>query len=430
MDGHSGVGTWVERQCVGGGGTPKPVGPGALTCSSPTVGNNFGPRTPISPIHGTVLATLLYRILALILTGLAVTAQAVRLDSLFGNFLGMAGAWAGQTTVSFMTVAIVDASLTAVSAAVALVLMFRGDPDRGARPLGLAMAVWSYLLAYSALVAFMRPLDPMSMARLAFEAHFLLVEMVGMAALIRWASVVPRPLTPADLRDPGELPVLVRPIQAVRGALLSAPVLWGGTVAFVVVVLVVNGLLGQPAQDAALLWPVDVVRFAALALVVTYMRRAYLRSNAAERRSLHWVALGFVVLIGSLGALIGGNVLFTVTGWTVPVVNWRPVVLASGVAAMMVLIGRSVLPDSGRDPAPAVRRGLILSILVLATLLLAAAFEALLSDAVVARLSLPGGLGTLLALALVGLLRTRLRGPLEQMFDQVWRGLPEPGDAG
>lgn len=382
--------------------------------------------TPLPPTPNRPLATLAYRLFVVALTGLALVAQTVRLDSLYANVLGYAGAWAGQTTTSFMTVAVVDALLTLVSATVALLLVFRGRTERGARPLALVLSVWSYLLAYSALVAFLRPTDPTSTARLLFEAHFLVIEVVGLGALIRFASTFPRPLTLADLKSLDQLPAVVRPLQAARRALLSSGALWGSMALVVVVALLVNRALGQAAQDAALLPLVDVVRFGALALVVTNMRRSYLSATATERGRLHWLAFGFSVLLGSLSVLIGGNVLLTVTGWTVPVINWRPVVLGCGVAGMIGGAARAVMDEGDRSAARLFRGGMIASVLILATLLLASGFEALLSDAVVARLSLPSGLGTLAALALMGVVHTRLRVPLEVVFDHAWSGLPEP----
>ncbi len=378
---------------------------------------------PHPPSASTPLATLAYRVLVLSLAALAVVAQLVHLDSLYWNFLGFAGAWAGQTTSSFLTVAVMDAVLTAVSGVVAVVLVFRGDPKRGAFPLAAVLSTWSYLLAYSAVVTFLRPANPASSARMVFEAHFLLIEMVGLGALVRFASTFPRALTRDDLLPPGDVPVVLRPLQYLRRALLSPVNLWLSVFGGVVAALFINEALARPAQDAALLPVVDVVRFAALALVVSNFRRSYLLAEPPQRRTLHWLALGFAILVGSLCALIGGNVLLTVTGWTVPVINWRPVVLGVGVIGMIGGCAKAVLTDGSTDPTSLVRRAMILSALTLATLLLAAGFEALLSDAVVARLSLPGGLGTMAAIGVMSIIHTRLRQPLENVFDQAWGGL-------
>jgi hypothetical protein len=233
-----------------------------------------------------------------------------------------------------------------------------------------------------------------------FDAHFLLVEALGLAALIRFTALFPRPLHRADLEDPDSFPMGLSQIQLIRGRLLG-PAIWVLGLCAGALALAANVASGGNIPDTALLPAVDGLRITAVAVAVLNLRRGHQVADQEGRRRLLWVVLGFVLLVGAIGLLLGGNILVIVTGWERASLNWRPFVLDAGVLGLAWGASRGVLEAGDRDPAPLVRRTAIISGGATLGLLLAAGLEALLSGAVGGRLSLPHGIGTaLVAIAL------------------------------
>jgi hypothetical protein len=310
-----------------------------------------------------------------------------------------------------------DAVLTVAMVGFALLLVFQRRATPAARPLGLAVAVWSYLLGYVGLIALLQPAAGSGAGRLLFQSHFLVVEMMGLAALLRFSALFPRPLEPGELRSPESLGPGLGTLQRLRRLLLRPTAPWLAAGGGVGAALVVGGVLGEPPSRAALLGLVDGLRFAALSAVVLNLRRAYLLSTSAERESARWLGVGFALLVASLALLMGGNVLTAVTGWRVAYFNWRPIILDLGLLGFVWGTSMGAV-YRGELRSGAVGRGVVaVSALAVVTLLLGAGLEALLSDALLAGLALPRGVGTgLAALAAVGLwlrLPVPLTGPLQ-----------------
>lgn len=346
------------------------------------------------------------------------------LDALYWNALGLGRGIQGTPQSTFLTVILMDAVLTVVTGILALTLAFRREHPWGARPLALALAAWSYLVAYSGIIMLLRPADQGSPARALFAGHFLVVELLGLAALVRFTAEFPAPLAPSDTTPPDALPVGFRGLQHLRRWLLTpaAPWLMGGGLA--VVLLGLNKAMGRAAEDAGLWGLMDLVRFGALAVVVANLRRSYLMGSRESRRRLHWLAVGFASLLTALSLIIGGNVLFTATGWSIPVVNWRPLVLDLGVMGLLWGATMGVLYDGALQPGRIGRHLVIAAAALLLALLLAAGLEALFSDALLARVSLPRGTGTVVAFLLVGVAYVRWREVLDSVLSQAWGGAP------
>lgn len=320
-----------------------------------------------------------------------------------------------------------DAVLTLASALAALILVTRAPRGSGGRPLAVALGVWSYLLAYSGVVALLRPADPTSWQRTLFEVHFLLVELLGLAALIRFTAIFPRPLGAEDLEPSEDLPRFMGPLQRLRTVLLGARAPWVAAVVMLAVAVAVNAAVGRPTQDVGLLVVVDLVRLAALSVVVANLRASYLAATGVQRARLHWLAWGFALLLGTIGLLIGLNVLLTVTGWRIPGFNWRPVLLDLGILSLVMGSVLGVLRPHATDPGPRVRSAVLMSGIVLMTLLLASGIEALFSGALVAGLRLPAGVGTVMAVGIMQVVFTRVRSVMDLFLSQAWGG--EAADA-
>lgn len=372
--------------------------------------------------HGreTTLATLAYRLLTVLLSVLAIVGQVAYLDVLYWNSLGLGTlARDGGLHPALFSAVVTGAVVSTVAGVVALTLAFRGPGFRGARPLGLAMAGWAYLLAYSGLTVLLAP-PAGSPLHAPFAVHFLLVEALALAGLLRFTALFPSALEPAGLQDPETLPVGLRSLQHLRRWLLGPSAPWLGAVAATVVVLGVNAALGRPAEDAALVLVADLLRLGGLALVILNMRRAFVLADGDGRRHMFWFVVGFTLLLSAVGVLLGGNVLTAVTGWELPGFNWRPVVLDLGVVGLIWGAAMGVFYGGAMKPGKLARRLSVLASAVTLALFLAAGMEGLLSGAVASRIALPAGTGTLVSLVAVGLLYARTRRPIESMIYHAW----------
>lgn len=376
------------------------------------------PSRPL-PAPRPTLAALAHRTLTVALAALALVGQLAYVDALHWNSLGVGRLAQGSLHPALLSSVVTNAVVTAVAVAAALALTFRRDSERGSHALGLGLASWAYLLSYSGITVLLAP-DPSSPLRLAYEAHFLFVEALGLAALLRFTALFPTPLTPAATLDPDELPVGLRSAQRVRRLFLTPRAAWVAGVAAPIALLSLTAALGRPLQDAALLLPTDLLRLAALAVVVVNVRGAFVAADLEGRRAVFWLVVGFSLLMGAVGALLGGNVLSAVTGWEIPRFNWRPAVLDLGVIGLIWGASMGVFYRGRLKPGLVARRAGVLAGAVTVGLFLAAGLESLVAGVVATRITLPAGTGTVVAGVAVTLLYLRTHRPIESMLYHAW----------
>lgn len=376
--------------------------------------------TVIAPASETPLAKLAYRTVTVLLAVLAILGQASYLDALYWNVLRLGRHMvAGGTQPALLSSVITGAVITLTAGVLGVVVSFRGTRGRGALPLGLALTVWAYILAYSGLVLLMAP-EPTSPWHVFFEGHFLVVEALGLAALLRFTVLFPTTLNARALQDPATLPLGVAAGQRFRAWTLRPAAPWAGTAAALAVIFTVNATLGRPVQDAALLSLTDIFRLGALSLVVLNLRTSFLAGTSEERRRMHWVVAGFALLVGTVGIILGANILVTVTQWDTPAFNWRPLFLDLGVLGLLWGLYRGIFYRGKRDGAALIRGVALASTLLTMALLLAAGLEAFLSGPVSARLALPRGLGTLIATVVFTLIWMRTRRFFDAFLQERW----------
>jgi hypothetical protein len=355
-----------------------------------------------------------------------VVGQATYLDALYWQVLGLGRHMVlGGTQPALLSSVVMGCVISVTAAVLGVVVSFRGDARRGARPLGLALAVWAYILAYSGLVLLMAP-EPTSPWYIPFQGHFLVIEAIGLAALLRFTVLFPAALRPDDLQDPATLPMGFATGQRFRRWLVHPVGPWLSGAAALAVVFTANALMGRDVQDAALLTLTDVFRVAALTFVVLNLRLSFIVSEREERRCVHWVVAGFALLVGTVGLILGGNVLAAVTQWEVPNLNWRPILLDLGVLGLLWGLAMGIFYHGSRNGARLIRRIMILSLLATMTLLLAAGLEAFFSGPASARLSLPRGLGTLVSVVIFTLVWLRTRGFLDGFLQDTWTDAAAP----
>jgi len=370
------------------------------------------------------VATRVYRATIVVLVAMALLGQTVQLDSLFLDALGVAGPSRGPVHPALASVLAVDALLTLLFGTMALLLGFHPEVRRGGLSLGLTVAAWAYLLAYPGIITLLRP-DPGSPFQLLFQTHFLIVEMVGLAALLRFSAQFPRPLSAAVLDSPSDLAPGMGLLQEVRIWLLRPSAPWIAAAGAAASALAVNGLLGNVPSEAALLGLVDALRFSALSVAVLNLRVGYLNASEEGREAAQWLGVGFAVLVGSLAVLMGANVLTAVTGWRVAYFNWRPLLLDAGILGFLLGVGMAGLYRGRLRSGPVGRRVVLLGSALATSLLLAAGLEALFSDALAAPVRLPRGVGTGLSAGLAVLLWSRLE-PRLSAFLEDSMPVPDP----
>ena len=362
------------------------------------------------------------------LAALALLGQLAYLDLIYWNVTGLGTLAEGDLQPALRSSVITGAVVTVVVVAAGLQLAFRADGNRGARPFGLALAAWGYLLAYSGLTILFAP-APESPEHALFDAQFLFVEALALAALMRFTALFPVPLRREAIRDPATLRLPLRPLQHVRVWLLSPVGPWVAGAGVCALILAANAGQGRPTEDAPLIALADASRLAALSVVVLNLRAAFIATDTDGRRAGFWFVVGFTLLLGAVGALLGGNVLTAVTKWAIPGLNWRPVVLDVGVVGLIWGSYRGIAYRGAQKPGPLARHAAVLGATVTVALFLAAGLESLLTGVVATPVILPRGVGTLTAFVATGLLYARIRRPVESMLYHAWadplEGAPE-----
>ena len=253
-------------------------------------------------------------------------------------------------------------------------------------------------MAYAGATLF-RP-DP-GLLRDLFEGHFLLVEMIGLAGLLRFTALFPRAPLSDELVPSPSMPAVLGPMHAVSLWMLRPSAPWSVGVVVLVGLWTWTVSSGAPVSDAGLSPLMDVVRFAAAGLAVVNLRRAWQFATGDDRARLTWLVVSLASLFGMLAVLIGGNVLVAVTGFPEPNVAWRPLLLDVGLVGFLAALAMSVLHSGRTQPADLVLRIASASAVMTLGLFMAAGLEALFTGGVLAHYSPRSGVGTVIALAMI-----------------------------
>lgn len=353
------------------------------------------------------------RILVTLLAVVATVGQVAYLDALAWHKLGLATPMSARMRPPFLTLMTAHAAVSVVSAVLAVALALHdGSRQRAARSLALAFAAWSYLTAYAGVTLLLR--DPGG-ARAAFDAHFLVVEVAGLAGIVRFSSIFPRAPTPGELAPSAELPRALVPLHRASAWMTRPHAPWAAAAAVLAGLWGIGLALGRPLADAALHPVMDFVRFAAAAIVVLNLRRAWNHAAGEEVERLGWLLAALVALFSALLLFVGGNVLLAVTGWPEPPVAWRPLLLDVGLIGFLVGLAMAVLYRGRLDARRSAGSIVSWASVTALGLFLSAGLEALFSGSVMGGFSLRTGVGTIVAFAIVlsthrALVRTVERG--------------------
>jgi len=374
----------------------------------------------------TSVGPTLLRVLVTLLGAVAAVGQVTYLDALSWHKLNLTPPMlSAQMSGAFLTLLTAHAVVSVVAAGLGIALVVHeGQRQAAARALGLTLASWAYLLAYSGVTLLLRPSTP-GLSRSIFESHFLLVEVAGLVGLLRFTSLFPRNLLDEAVPPPQTLPAVLVPFHALSTWMLRpwAPWTVGGGVAVGLWVLVTAR--GSPAADAALSPLMDLFRVGVAGLAVLNLRRSWGRADAESANRLTWLLVALASILGVLLLYIGGNVLVGVTEWPEPNVAWRPLLVDVGVMGFLVALAMAVVYRGRIEPRRLGQRIVSYAAVVTLGLFLAAALEALFSGGILAGVSFRTGVGTVIAFAtIVSTYRALIRA-LEHLLEQI--PLPEAG---
>ena len=365
------------------------------------------------------------RVLVTLVAALAAVAQVAYLDALSWHALGLATPMTASMRSPFLTVMTAHAVVSLVAGVLAIALVLHeGTDEVAARGLGLALAAWSYLTAYSGATLLLRP--DAGTPRALFESHFLAVEMLGLVGLLRFTALFPRPLADQKLELPPTLPGWLQPFHALSVWMLRPFAPWLAGLAVLGALFGLTAARGLPLADAGLSPVMDFVRFAAAGLVVVNLRRSWARATPDDAGRLAWLFVALAFVTGVLLLLIGGNVLVAVTGWPEPEVAWRPLLVDIGVVGFLIAVSMSVLYRGAVAGLAAARRIGAASAVGTLGLFLAAGLEALFSGDALGGSSMRTGVGTLVAFVIVVSTHRGLVRSVERVLAQLMDLSPAP----
>lgn len=344
------------------------------------------------------VSTTVVRIVAILLAVGAATGQVAYLDALWWHELQLSSTVARNVSGAVLVLLTAHAVVSTVCSilAVALVLHER-HRAAASRALGLTFASWAYLMAYSGITMLFRPVSPGPRREL-FEAHFLMVEIVGLAALLRFTALFPRPLGSDELHPLPTLPPSLMPVHRAAVSMRRAYAPWLAGLLVLGATLAWSRMWGVTPGDAGLSRMMDLARFCAAGLVVMNLRRAWTSATEGDRDALGWLLVAFSFLGAALVLLIGGNVLVAVTGFPEPNVAWRPILIDLGLIGFLVAVALSVLHHGRSDAAQLARRIAAAAVVVSGGLFLAAGLEAAFTGAILST-TFRSGVGTAVAFA-------------------------------
>lgn len=367
--------------------------------------------------------TPLLRITAPILAVAAMIGQVAYVDALTVKVIVPGLSAVAEARFTIVTVVVAHAVVSVVSAGLAVALALGARyRSSGAPELALAIGAWAYLLAYPGIVVLLRP-DPGPL-RLAFEAHFLVIETVGLVALLRFTSLFPAPYARRDHVEGADARP-ARLLRLVRAALHRPTVAWLAALLVPITLIGLTVSRGTPVADTALHPLMDVFRIAVAVAVVLNLRDSWTAARAEDRVPLAWLLAALSLLLSSVLLVIGGNILLSATAWADPPLAWRPILLDLGVLGFVAGLAASRLGPSEIDPLQVTRRIVLGTGLLMVTLISATILEVFLSSGIFGPLALPPGLGAAIAAAGIGSVSPSLLRHSARLLDH-WPGIPGP----
>lgn len=270
---------------------------------------------------------------------------------------GISGSWGASRALSVLLLALLAAGAPA-AAALALALTWRAADAADARVLALFLACLTVMLAGDGgWLLSQRHELPTTLDVLLMPGLPLVCMVAALAALLRFSTIFPRPLTDRDLPGSGA-------ITRVQRRLLDPRAVWssGAAVLCLLVLLTLVEIVGEAAlgqrvvTELALKIIGSAVIVAAMSLAVLNLRAGYRHADEEGRRRIYWVVEGFFAGTAVLLVASAVKLLQLATGFTIRIESWF---VFAFFAAFLVLLGCLAIAmfyAGALDPALAMRR--------------------------------------------------------------------------
>jgi hypothetical protein len=312
------------------------------------------------------------------------------------------------------------------AAGLALVLAWRSWERDDARVLAVFLGLLSYALGGEGTWMILTRSGLPEWAVSALDTGMPLASVAGMAVMIRFSTIFPRPLSLSDGRaGASRLGHVVASAQAwsMDPARLWRAAAWFGGLVIVVpqAISIATGLRGRE---------VDLVVYSkylalgamlgTVTLSAANLRTNYRRADAAGRRQVFWVLEGFLFATAVAVLASALKLLQNATGYQVAQAHWYAFALLAGFLGLLVCLAIALFGSGALDPSLALRRTAVSGVLGLLAVVLFAVSEQVMQEWLGARLGLSpqtGGIVTGVALGLAfEPLRTRTSAFVERQL--------------
>ncbi|HZG44321.1 MAG TPA: hypothetical protein VEY93_15330 [Longimicrobium sp.] len=312
------------------------------------------------------------------------------------------------------------------AAGLALVLAWRSWARDDARVLAVFLGLLSYALGGEGTWMMLRKSGLPDWAVSMLDTGMPLASVAGMAVMIRFSGIFPRPLLPSDVR-PGasRFGRVVAGAQAwaMDPARLRSAAAWVCGVGIVVpqAVSIGTALRGDEIDLVIVSkYLVLAALLAAVALSAANLRTNYRQADAAGRRQVFWVLEGFLFATAVAVLASALKLLQNATGYQAAQVHWYAFALLAAFLGLLACLAIALFGAGALDPSLALRRTAVSGVLGLLAVVLFAVSEQVMQEWLGARLGLSARTNGIVTGVALGLafepLRTRTSALVERQL--------------
>jgi hypothetical protein len=357
--------------------------------------------------------------------GLAIVTIVANLVPLM-EFAVAAGAGKASLTPGVIGLVLLLVLAPLSAAGLALVLAWRSWARDDARVLAVFLGLLSYALGGEGTWWVLKRSGLPDWAVSVLDTGMPLAAVAGMAVMIRFSTIFPRPLLLGDVR-----PGASRAGRMVAGAQawardparLRRAAAWFCGMVIVVpqAISIATGLRGDE---------IDLVVFSkylalaamlgAVTLSAANLRTNYRRADAAGRRQVFWVLEGFLFATAVAVLASALKLLQNATGYQAAQPHWYALALVAAFLGLLACLSIALFGSGALDPSLALRRTAVSGVLGLLALVLFAVSEQVMQEWLGARLGLSARTNGILTGVALGLafepLRTRTSAFVERQL--------------
>lgn len=312
------------------------------------------------------------------------------------------------------------------AAGLALVLAWRSWARHDARVLAVFLGLLSYALGTEGTWMMLKRSGLPGWAVSVLDTGMPLAAVAGMAVMIRFSSIFPRPLSLRDVR-PGasraSRMVVGAQAWAMDPARLRRAAAWFCGVVIVVpqAISIATELRGKEFDLVAYSKYLALAALlAAVTLSAANLRTNYRQADAAGRRQVFWVLEGFLFATAVAVLASALKLAQNATGYQAGQPHWYALALVAAFLGLLACLAIALFGSGALDPSLALRRTAVSGVLGLLAVVLFAVSEQVMQEWLGARLGLSARTGGIVTGVALGLafepLRTRTSAFVERQL--------------